>query len=305
MYDQVHAFEVYGKVVRDVWVEDYLKAEDGSCGSRVRLVALEITEDARFDTAEGSALHEAERTGIALFVPLGSDLLLATYDQREEFYHAYVGEPIAEVSPPRRIFQGVCWQLRLGMYGTQWAVLFFQSFVMTTWKEYGFVRRAEARQVFWNVEKELYVVVTNDDFLVTGRRCVQDWFYEVLGQYMMIKRGSMGAEPRFGESTEGELLKMLGCFSSGFTWRRDLIHVDTIVKACFDGATATTGRPSQASKHERKAAKDSARCLLELAKQEFQRLAIQVLYHSEDRLEIQQAVGDILRSMATPARQHW
>lgn len=79
--------------------------------------------------------------------------------------------------------------------------------------------------------------------------------------------------------------------------------VETIVKAYLGEMKATARQTSPASKHSGRAAKDSAELLDEPANKEFQRVAaIALFYLAGDRLEIQQAVGAIMRGMANPTQ---
>ena len=278
---------------------------------RSRLVAQEINMDKREDLFAATPPLEAKKLLFSMAVTEGigykkghkaTGMKLDFIDVRRAYFHAEARRKVYVRLPPEDYMEGYCGKLKKAMYGTRDAAQNWEYAYVAFMEKVGFARGAASPCVFYMKGRNLRVVVHGDDFTVLGYEEDLDWFRRAISEEYEVKfRGRIGPG-----ATDDKAIRILNRVvewtTEGIMYEADQRHAEIIVaKMGLEGGAKGVVTPGL--KREVEPGDDE-----ELNKQEatnYRGLVARGNYLTQDRSDIQYAVKELSRAMATPTVGDW
>ena len=218
------------------------------------------------------------------------------YFQAEAIRRVYVELPEEDYS------EGMCGLLQKSMYGTRDAAQNWGEAYSSFMRSIGFTQGTGSPCVFWHSTKELRVVVHGDDFTVLGWEEQLDWFWgKIKTKFLSKHRGRIGPAP--GDKKEMRILnRIVEWTDQGICYEGDQRHVEICLKELKLGEESrTAATPSDRSTQLKTETKPLEPC----GATQYRALTARTNYLGQDRSDIQFAVKELSKDMATPDEQSW
>ena len=281
------------------WV-DVNKGDHVTPEYRSRLVAQEIKRDNRLDLFAAMPPLEAKRVLFSMM--MSSDekegVVLDFIDVRRAYFHATAIRDVYVKLPDEDHEAGMCGKLVRAMYGTRDAAQCWEREYTSFMKKVGFTSGKSSPCIFWHQARGIRAVVHGDDFTLSGQRHELDWFREEMARTFSIKIKARIGPCEGGEQATRILNRIVNYEDNVLTYEADQRHAEVVVKGIGLSAesksvvTPGTNGPMQAG-------------TVNLNDSQFRMLAARCNYLAQDRPDIQYAVKEVCRKMASPDEAAW
>ncbi len=318
------AREKHMKVITTRWL-DVNKGDEAQPDYRARLVGREIATDKRADLFAATppleslrmilsicAMHQSDSDGDENFVVMSNDI-------KRAYFHAPATRPVYIAIPDEDWEDGDearVGKLNLSLYGTRdaamnWALKFTQFM-----EGIGFETGKASPCNFYHHERQISCTVHGDDFSSTGRERDLQWFERKMKEEFEVKTKLLGPKPHH-EKQVRILNRVIEWQEGGLTYEADQRHAEIVVKELqleSAKAVATPGTRDDAShgssmgEIEFEGLANSKEDAVLLSKEEvtkYRGLSARLNYLAQDRPDLQYAVKEVARRMASPRRGDW
>ena len=300
-------------IVDTRWI-DTDKGDEAKPNYRSRLVGKEFNtgpeeglfastpplEALRWLISEAATMEEGGRQGTKV-------MLLA--DVSRAFFEAAARRKVAVILPEEALAPGeskedIVGALKQSLYGTRDAAANFQNEVKHMMAKAGFNQLKYNASLYHNPITGVRVMVHGDDFVAVGRRDKVQAFRKQVAARFTIKDKVIGLRPDLKEEAEARILnRIVRITPQGWEYEADQRHADIIAQELGLSkarATRTAGEDEPSWKME-----EGDRPLDKHMVTKFRALAARANYLAADRLDIQYAVKECCRGMASPEHRHW
>ena len=293
--------------IRGRWV-DVNKGDDVVEVYRSRYVAMELKRQHGGASREGLFAAMPPLEGMRLLLSFvasrrGCDVhyKLMFLDISKAYLHAEVlDDNIFVELPPEMKQPDMCGHLRRALYGTRQAARAWEEEYSRTLQEAGFQRGQCNPCMFYNVERDIRVLVHGDDFTAAGSdeglKYVAATFQN---KYKTKVRGTLGPDPPDMKAIT-ILNRIVGWTAEGIRYEADPRHVDLIIEEL--GLQKANGSSITGCKI------DEVEGDTELDSEEayrYRSVAARLNFLAADRVDIQFASKEICRSMSAPRASDW
>ena len=296
------------KIVKTRWI-DVNKGDEKNPLYRSRFVAKE------FNDCEAAGMFAATPPLEALKILISdastirrgedySEKVLMINDVARAFFEAPVRRDICIELPAEDYTeedgeQDMVGHLVQSLYGTRDAAANFQHEVKKIMTAIGFEQGKYNVSTYFHKKKNLKTLVHGDDFVTTGKRVDVAWLREKLAGRFEIKTTVVGMGT--GEAREARLLnRILSIDANGWRYEADPRHAELIIRGL--NLTDAKGVKSPGEDVKPWSEDEDAEALGTREATDYRALAARGNYLSPDRPDIQYAVKECCRGMASPTR---
>ena len=315
--------EGYMKIIKTRWL-DINKGDSVVMNLRSRLVGCEFAKEKRDDLFAATPPLESMRTIMALCasnqnaVKPEENYIIMSNDVSRAYFYApttraiYIEIPQEdwEVGDETRVAK-----LNLSLYGTRDAAMNWAKKYTDVMVGCGFERGIASPCNFYHRDRKISVTVHGDDYTSTGTERDLKWFEKELERNFEIKTELLGPNTRRHQQEIRVLNRVLGWTANGLTFEADQRHAEILinelgVRGCkpvaTPGAREDVGKASMVCVNGAGAIENTddeglaGPLLTGHEATKFRALAARANYLAQDRIDIQYAVKEIARRMATP-----
>ena len=314
--------EAHMKIISTKWL-DVNKGDATKLNIRARLVGRELARDKRDDLFAATPPLESLRMILSICadhqgsVNPAENFVVMSNDVSRAYFYAPTTRPIYITIPDEDWEpgdEGRVAKLNFSLYGTRDAAMNWAKRFTDVMVAMGFVRGKASPCNFFHPLKNISTTVHGDDFTSTGREADLKWFEEKLKEQFDIKSEMLGPNVQKHAQEIRVLNRVLGWTASGITYEADPRHAEILIKELSPGTcrpAATPGSREDVGKASaviidaagalQNTAEGLAGPLLTSAEAtKFRGLAARANYLAQDRMDIQFAVKEIARRMASP-----
>ena len=325
---------VYTKVKREAWMKvistkwlDVNKGDSANKNYRARLVGREIKRDKREDLFAATPPLESLRMILSICanhqsnLAEGENFIVMTNDVKRAYFHAATTRAIYIRIPKEDHEEGdedMVGRLNLSLYGTRDAAQNWARTVTKLMNSLGFVTGRHSPCNFHHCQRNIAVTVHGDDFTSTGREADLRWLDRELRREFEMKTEFLGPDVRRHKQQLRVLNRVLTWENGAITYEADQRHAEILIRELGlenSRPVATPGCREEVAKASAvevdkngflKTAESSEEPLLTpVEASKFRGLAARANYLAQDRPEVQYAVKEVARRMATPRRSDW
>ncbi len=309
------------------WV-DINKGDKTNPYYRSRLVAMEFKTNERPEWYAATPPSECLKLMLhKMAMSRRAKLMYA--DVSRAYFYAKASRPVYVKIPAEDWEEGDeerCGKLKVSMYGTRDAAMNWALEYGDTLKAAGFKQGVTSPCLFRHEENGVVVMVHGDDFVAVGEAQYLKATKKALEDKYKIKVETLGSDK--GDAKEIRVLnKVIRLTEQGLELEADPRHAELVVRAL--GLEAAKPSPTPGTKATKKStvrdklqndaeaegeeedeegAGDEEEGPEELAQgeaKEYRAIVARLNYIASDRPDIQFAVKEAARNMATPRREHW
>ena len=292
------------KIIKTLWI-DINKGDVLNPIYRSRFVGKEFNDGTVDGLFAATPPLEALRLLVSEAATVGDhDKVIMLNDIARAFFGAPMKRLLCIELPAEDMEEGdedMVGLLQMSLYGTRDAALNFQQEVKKFMVSNGFIQGMYNPCTYFHKQKGLRTLVHGDDFVTTGDEGACSWFKKALERRFEIKTVVIGA----GEDHVKEariLNRIVRATQAGWEYEPDSRHAEILIKELnLVGAKGVSSPTEEEKMHELEAneevmdAKDH---------RGFRALAARANYLAQDRSDLQYAVKEVCRGMATPTKGH-
>ena len=200
-------------------------------------------------------------------------------------------------------------RLNLSLYGTRDAAMNWAKTYTKVLNDIGFVTGKASPCNFFHPERKISMTVHGDDFTSTARERDLKWLERQLSAKFEVKNEYLGPDTRHKQSIR-VLNRVITWTAEGLTYEADQRHAEIIVQELGLGSSKAVTTPGS---------RDDAAKMSPLQQQEevnsdylagkeatkFRALTARMNYLAQDRPDLQYAVKEVARRMASPRQGDW
>ena len=222
-------------------------------------------------------------------------------DVRRAYFYAPSRRPVYVALPEEDPCPGYCARLNVSMYGTRDAASNWEDKYASHLIRCGFVQGKSSPCIFFNEQKGLGVVVHGDDFTFLGDDAACDWATTIMQEEYDIKlRGRLGPA-KHDQKSVTILNRCLEWRNDGLYYEPDPRHAELIVREMEVGNMASVVTPGIKTSA---IAEEDDPLLCPAVATKFRRVIARGNFLAQDRMDLQYAVKETARGMASPRQSH-
>lgn len=324
---------VYTKVKREHWMKiittkwlEINKGDNENPNVRARLVGRELKMDKRDDLFAATPPLESLKTIIAIcaskqfHVERSERFIIMSTDIKRAYFHAPATRPIF-IEIPREDREpgdeGMVARLNLSLYGTRDAAMNWTKCYTELLVNNGFSVGKANPCNFYHGNRQVSVTVHGDDFTSTGRERDLKWLERIFTSKFDTKTEYLGPGSHH-QKTVRILNRVISWDDDGITYEADQRHAEIVVRelgleagrpVTTPGSRDDAGKMS-AVKVDNALTKDSEYEAHDALLQgqeatKFRAITARLNYLAQDRPDLQYAVKEVARRMASPRHGDW
>ena len=230
-------------------------------------------------------------------------------DVSRAFFEAAAKRKVAVILPPEAFEPGensedIVGILKQSLYGTRDAAVNFQNEVKRLMTKLGFIQWNYNASLYYNPSTDVKAMVHGDDFVAVGDREEIRTFRQQIANRFTVKDKIVGMKTAEGEITETRVLnRIVRITPNGWEYEADQRHADLIISELGLSSAKSTKTPGEEEPTWKM--QDGEEPLDRSLTTKYRALAARANYLALDRLDIQYAVKECCRGMASPEKRHW
>ena len=234
---------------------------------------------------------------------------MLTSDVSRAFFEAPAKRKVAVRLPEEALQAGESRDRTVGLlqqslYGTRDAAVNFQNEVKRMMQKFGYVQAKYNASLYYHPATGVRVMVHGDDFVAVGwRSAVRDFRKQVASRFT-VQDKMLGGRTDLGEIKETRILnRIVRVTAEGWEYEADQRHADLIVREMGVSSAKPTKTPGEDEPGWK--LEDGERPVDRSQLSKFRAIAARANYLAPDRLDLQYAVKECCRGMASAEARHW
>ena len=317
VYEKVNLDECWKETGRGPigvkWVD--INKGDSKCPNyRSRLVAMEFKTDERPEWYAATPPSECLKILLSMLASDPRKKMLYA-DVSRAYFYARAARPVYVKLPDEDRLAGDssrCGRLKVSMYGTRDAALNWASEYGETLKAAGYRQGRTNPCLFWHKDKKVTVMVHGDDFVAIGNDEDLMETQRTLSEKYKIKTEKLGGQK--GDAKEIRVLnKVIRHTDEGLELEADPRHAEIVMrdldvsgsKVCKTPGAKTEPRKQSKDSSEEEAAEEEGEAMEPKDATKYRAVVARLNYMAADRPDLQFAVKEVARHMASPHTGHW